>query len=125
VAAAENPAGGGAADGMGLGMGFAMANAMMNQGVMAPGMAAGPAGGVMQPPPPPPPAAPTWHITVNGQTQGPFSLQQMVAGISEGRVSAQTLVWSPGMAGWLPAGQVPHLSAYFMSATPPPPPPPR
>ena len=36
-AAAENPAGGGAAEGMGLGMGFAMANRM----VQAPGMVAG------------------------------------------------------------------------------------
>lgn len=46
TAAAENPSGGGAAEGMGLGMGFAMANRM----VQAPGMAAG---GAAAPPPPP------------------------------------------------------------------------
>ena len=61
LSAAENPSGGGAAEGMGLGMGFAMANRM----VQAPGMAA--------PAPPPPPAATAWHTAANGQTQGPFN----------------------------------------------------
>lgn len=45
TAAAENPSGGGAADGMGLGMGFAMANRMINQ----PG---GASSGASPPPPP-------------------------------------------------------------------------
>ncbi len=48
TAAAENPSGGGAADGMGLGMGFAMANRMINQ----PG---GASSGASPPPPPPRP----------------------------------------------------------------------
>ena len=50
TAAAENPSGGGAAEGMGLGMGFAMANQMMG------GMPMG-AGAPQQPSAPPPPAA--------------------------------------------------------------------
>ncbi|HRX85840.1 MAG TPA: SPFH domain-containing protein, partial [Phycisphaerae bacterium] len=83
--AASNPSGGGAADGMGLGMGFAMANRMMQPQGGAPGMA---------PPPPPPPAGTTFHVTINGQTSGPFNMAQMTDGIAHGQVKADTLVWS-------------------------------
>ena len=113
TAAAENPSGGGAAEGMGLGLGFAMAGRMMQPGVGAPG-----APGMA---PPPPPAAAAWHVAVNGQTRGPFSAQQMAAGISSGEVTSETLVWSNGMAAWQPAGQVPPLASSFQAQPPPPP----
>ncbi len=113
TAAAENPAGGGASEGMGLGMGFAMANQMM-QGA---GQAAGTAGAM----PPPPPAA-AWHVAVNGQTQGPFSIAQLAGGIAQGRITAATMVWMAGMNAWTPAGQVPQLAGQFSVAPPPPPP---
>ena len=117
TAAAENPAGGGAADGMGLGMGFAMASRMMpGQGGVVPGTPTAAAS------PPPPPVA-QWHIAVNGQTQGPFSVEQLVSAISSGQVSQDTLVWTAEIGGWTAAGQVPQLAGYFQ-ATPPPPPPP-
>ena len=120
TAAAENPNGGGAADGMGLGLGFAMAGRMMQPGMMggAPGMG----GPGMASPPPPPMAA--WHVAVNGQTQGPFSPQQIASGVASGEVKPDTLVWSNGMAGWLAAGQVPQLQSYFAGSAPPPPLPP-
>lgn len=112
TAAAENPAGGGAAEGMGLGMGFAMAGRMM-QG----------AGGVGPAVPPPPPApGPLWHVAAGGQTQGPFTAAQLSAGIAQGQVSATTLVWTAGMSSWLPAGQVPQLAGQFGAPPPPPPP---
>jgi membrane protease subunit (stomatin/prohibitin family) len=114
TAAAENPAGGGAADGMGLGMGFAMASRMMQPGGGAPG-----AGMV----PPPPPAGVTYHVAINGQTSGPFTPAQMADGIASGQVKADTLVWSAGMSGWTAANQVAQLAGHF-AATPPPPPPP-
>ena len=110
TAAAENPSGGGAADGMGLGLGMAMAGRMMQPGFGGgPGMA-----------PPPPPAA--WHITANGQTQGPFTLQQLASGIAAKEVTTETLVWTNGMAAWTPAGQVTQLSSSFGAVPPPPPP---
>ena len=113
TAAAENPSGGGAAEGMGLGLGFAMAGRMMQPGMSgtAPGMA-----------PPLPPAAALWHVAVDGQTRGPFSIQQMGAGMSSGEITAETLVWSDGMTGWQPAGNVPQLSTSFQASPPPPPP---
>jgi len=118
TAAAEKPAGGGATEGRGLGMGFAMANRMMQ----APGMTA-PMSGVGGPPPPPPSVA--WHVAVNGQTQGPFTDQQMVQGIQSGRITQTSQVWNAQLPGWTAAGQVPQLSPYFSApSTPPPPPPP-
>jgi membrane protease subunit (stomatin/prohibitin family) len=109
TAAANNPAGGGAAEGMGLGMGFAMANRMM--GAVAPAGAA----------PPPVPGAASWHVAINGQQQGPFNAQQVADGVAKGSITRETLVWSAGMADWAPAGQVAQLAGSF---TPPPVPPP-
>ncbi len=113
TAAAGNPGGGGASEGLGLGIGLAMANRMMPMGGMA--------GGGSTAMPPPPQAA--WHIAANGQTQGPFSLEQMAAGIASGQVKPDTVVWTAGMSGWLAANQVSMLSNYFAANTPPPPPP--
>ncbi len=107
-AAAQNP-GGGAATGMGLGMGFAMAN-QMAQGF----------GGGAAAPPPPPVAA--FHVAVNGQTQGPFSIAQLGGAIQQGQLTAASLVWTQGMAAWTPAAQVPQLAALFAPVPPPPPP---
>ncbi len=113
TAAAENPSGGGAAEGMGLGMGFAMAGRMMQgAGGAAPTM-------------PPPMTPPTWHIAVDGQSQGPFTVQQIAQSIAAGRISPETNVWSAGMPSWLPAGQVPQLAGWFASHAAPPPPPPK
>jgi len=118
LASAQNQ-GGLAASGVGMGMGYAMAQ-QMGQAMAPP--AGQPMGG-MAPPPPPPPAA-AWHMTVNGQNQGPFEMNQLVAAIGQGQVQPTTLVWTAGMAAWTPAAQVPQLAGYFRSTPPPPPPPP-
>ncbi|QDU38358.1 SPFH domain / Band 7 family protein [Maioricimonas rarisocia] len=114
TAAAENPSGGGAAEGMGLGMGFAMANRM----VQAPGMAPG---GAAAPPPLP---ATVWHVAVNGQSQGPFNDQQLAQAAQSGQITPATQVWTPALGNWTPAGQVPQLAGLFGPPSPPPPPPP-
>ena len=121
--AAANQAGGGAAEGLGLGIGLAMANRMA-PGMTGPGVAGGVAGatpGQSVPPPPPTPAP--WHVAVNGQTLGPYSIQQMMSGVSRSEVTPETLVWTAGMPAWLPAGQVPQLASIF-ALTPPAVPPP-
>ncbi len=102
--AAANPAGGGAADGLGLGMGLAMANRMMPGAVGMGGMA-----------PPAPPSA-GWYVAVNGQTLGPYTLDQL-----PGIIKANSHVWTAGMAGWSMASQVPQLAAFFQAPPPPPP----
>ncbi len=112
TAAANNPAGGGAAEGLGLGMGFAMAGRMMN----APAMTGAPGGG-----PPPPPGAPTWYIAVGGQTRGPFTIEQIAAAARAGEITGQTTLWTTGMANWAPAAEIPQVATHLSGGPPPPP----
>jgi len=92
--AAANPAGGLAGAGVGLGMGVAMA---------------GPALGAGEAPPAPP--AEAWHLVEAGRAVGPLGPDAVGRAIAEGRLGRDTLVWSPGMPGWLPADRVPALAA--------------
>ena len=117
-----------AGNAMGMGMGFAMANQMTNQmaGQMAqPGMQQAqqqPTMGAGAPGmPPPTPQQPTFHISVNGQQQGPFGLPQLQQMVQSGQLTRDTYVWTSGMASWDFAKNVPALAALF-GATPPPPP---
>jgi membrane protease subunit (stomatin/prohibitin family) len=109
--AAANPAGGLAGAGVGLGMGMAMAGPMMQGAGAAPAPQA----------PPPPPAPPAWHLAENGQSTGPFTMEQVAQGIVTGRIRPETLVWTAGMAAWTAAAQTPQLAGLFQAAPPPPP----
>ncbi|MFT4126478.1 MAG: SPFH domain-containing protein [Gordonia sp. (in: high G+C Gram-positive bacteria)] len=114
VAGAANPGGSSVGDFLGAGMGMAMGQQM--GGIVAGPPAAQPAPAPAAPPPLPTPT--TYHVDHNGQAGGPYTaaqLQQLAAG---GGLTPTTLVWSAGMAGWTPAGQVPALAPLF--ATPPP-----
>ncbi len=73
---------------------------------------------------PPPPPASNYHISINGQQAGPFTVPQMMQMVQQGQVNAQTYVWKQGMSGWEMAGQVAELASIFATNTPPPPPPP-
>ncbi len=127
VAAAGNPGGGAASAGLGLGLGVAMGGQMANMmgGAFAPAPApaaaapapAAPAGAA----PPPLPGQVLYHVDAGGQPGGPYSLQQMQAGIAGGQIVGATLVWCQGMAAWSDAQSVPALQVFF-SAPPPLPP---
>lgn len=113
VEAAKNPGGGGTmGDMMGAGMGMAMAGQMMNQMNQQ---------NQQQSAPPPLPAGQTFHVELNGTAAGPYNPGQLQAAVQAGQVTPNTLVWAAGMAGWMPAGQVPALQPLF--AAPPPLPP--
>ncbi|MCA8958977.1 MAG: SPFH domain-containing protein [Planctomycetes bacterium] len=116
MAAAENPSGGGASEGMGLGMGFAMANQMVH-GMGGAGTAAPAAA-------PPPLPSSQWHVADQGRTLGPFGDAQVRQMIANGLLTGDTLVWCAGMATWLPASQTPLARLFGPPAPPPPPPPP-
>ncbi|WP_425078671.1 SPFH domain-containing protein [Ruegeria denitrificans] len=128
TAAASNPnGGGGMGAGLGMGMGMAMANQMSN---MAAGRPSGPWGApapaAPQPsahvtPPPPPPVEHVWHIAVDGQTSGPFSKAKMGRMASDGEITRDTYVWTPGQDGWKKAGEVQELAQLFTILPPPPP----
>jgi membrane protease subunit (stomatin/prohibitin family) len=122
LAAAGNPGGGAMGEMMQAGLGMAMAGQMAGQlqGAMAPAPAAAPVGG-----PPPLPGQVMFHVDMgNGQSGGPFNLQQLQAGLTNGQIGPSTLVWSQGMAAWAPANSVPALQALFATPPPMPPPPP-
>ncbi len=113
--AAKNP-GGLAAAGAGLGMGMAMA-APIGQALS--GQSSAPAAGSA---PPPIPGAATYFVAVGGQQTGPFDAQTLSSQVGSGRLTAQTLVWTQGMAQWTAAGQVPALASLFANVPPPLPP---
>ncbi|MCP4218201.1 MAG: SPFH domain-containing protein [bacterium] len=141
-AAAENPGGGAANEGMGMGMGFAMANQMAGmfqgnqqqaytpQGFQQPyqspqqqqqqpprQQAPGPAG------PPPIPRSVKFYAVVNGSQAGPFTTEVLRQMAQQGSFKPDTLVWKEGMAAWSKASTVAETSGLFAPQGPPPVPP--
>lgn len=125
--AANNP-GGIAGVGAGLGAGYVMAqqfgNAMQAgvQPAQAASTAAQPAPAAQPASPPPIPAAPSYFVVYEGKQAGPFTIDQLQADATSGKLSRQTLIWHHGMPGWAAADQVPALSRIFQSTPPPLPP---
>ncbi len=108
-----NPAGMMTGMAMGGAMGGQMAN-MMNQ-------MGGSVNQQMNTPPPPPQLA--YSVSVNGQSAGPFNLQQLQGMVSNGQLTKDTHVWKQGMTAWELAGNVQELTSLFGVMPPPPPPP--
>jgi len=103
---------------------------------------AGVPGAFQQSPPPAPPAGlppgpplaaavPThqYHLSVSGQNYGPYGYAQLQQFVPTQQVHGDSLLWREGLAGWLPARQIPELASLFGppaaagAAVPPPPPP--
>jgi hypothetical protein len=60
----------------------------------------------------------SWFFASQGQQQGPYQEAQLRQFIAAGTVTAETLVWSEGMAGWQKAAEIPGL---FSGGSGPPP----
>lgn len=109
--AAKNPSGSNA--GLEMGMGFAMANQMgqmfnnQNQQNQSP---------------PPIPGVAQYYIAVNGQQQGPYSMQTIQQMIQNGSIAKETLIWKQGMSAWTKAGDVSEVNSFFAAVPPPLPP---
>jgi membrane protease subunit (stomatin/prohibitin family) len=73
---------------------------------------------------PPPPPQIQYSVAVNGQTAGPFNMQQLQQMAQNGQLTLDSHVWKDGMANWEVARNVSELSSLFNNAAPPPPPPP-
>ena len=117
---------GGTGSGVGLDPGSMMASMAMG-GAVGSGMA-GAIGGLMggmiqsnQTPPPPPQIQ--YNVSVNGQTAGPFNLEQLQQMVQNGQLTENTHVWKQGMAAWEIAANVEELVNLFGAVPPPPPPP--
>jgi len=95
------------------------------QGMQAPGMPGAPpaAGAPGITPPPLPGAAPPimFSIAVNGQSAGPFSMDQLIKMAQAGQFTKESMVWRQGMPAWAAAGTVPELAGIFAPAPPPAP----
>ncbi|MFM8397139.1 MAG: DUF4339 domain-containing protein, partial [Pirellula sp.] len=61
-----------------------------------------------------------WHVANQGQTLGPYSMQQMVEAIGRAELQASSMVWTAGMTDWLPAAKVAAFAGYFQAPPPPP-----
>ena len=109
--------GAGLGAGMGMAMGAQMAQAAQ-PGPWGPRPAAQAA-----PVPPPPPVEHVWHIAENGQTKGPFSKAALGRMATDGALTRETYVWTPGQDGWMRAEDVTELAQLFTILPPPPPPP--
>jgi membrane protease subunit (stomatin/prohibitin family) len=110
-AAANNP--GGAGEGLGLGLGMAMGQRAAGSMAPAPAPAAGP---------PPLPTENQWYVGIAGAQQGPFDINGLAGQVHGGTMTRASLVWKNGMAGWVPAGEVPELAQLFGAVPPPLPP---
>jgi membrane protease subunit (stomatin/prohibitin family) len=135
-AAAMGQMGASGAMNMGAGGGFnpaAMMTGMALGGAMGgqmAGMMNNMMQGINQPPaempgstPPPPPIV-QYNVAVNGQTTGPFTVDQLRQLAAQGQFTPQSMVWKQGMSGWTAAGAVAELQPVFAQSAPPPPPPP-
>ena len=49
------------------------------------------------------------YIDAAGQQHGPIAVDQLQQLVAAGQVTAQTNVWTEGMAEWLPAAQIEGL----------------
>jgi membrane protease subunit (stomatin/prohibitin family) len=107
--------GAGAAMQAGLGAGLGMQIAQAGR------WGARPTAAVQSPPPPPQPDK-VWHLAENGQTKGPFSKAALGRMTSDGGMTRETLVWTPGQDGWMKADDVDEMAQLFTVLPPPPPP---
>jgi membrane protease subunit (stomatin/prohibitin family) len=71
--------------------------------------------------PPPPPPQNVFHISLNGQQAGPYSLEQLKQLAITNQFTQLHFIWKPGMPGWELASSHAELAVIFNSIPPPPP----
>jgi predicted Zn finger-like uncharacterized protein len=64
---------------------------------------------------------PIWHVVLNGEQQGPYSIPQVREMLAGGHIDAETYVWRDGFDGWLPMQEVGELAAVFSAPAEPEP----
>lgn len=64
-----------------------------------------------------------WYVAVHGEQQGPFTLEDVVAGLREGRYDRNTHVFRQGMDGWGTLGEQDEFAGTLSTSVAPPPPP--
>lgn len=101
-----------------FGMGMAMAQQMVN--MMNQSMQQMYVPGSIQSMPKPKPQQPQlFYVGIDGQQVGPLNESELMAMITNHRVTKDTLSWMPGMPAWKPIEQVPEILK-LIALTPPP-----
>jgi hypothetical protein len=67
------------------------------------------------------PVEQAWHIAENGEAKGPYGRAHLARLAQDGGFSRDTMVWTPGLDGWKPAGEIADLARIFTVMPPPPP----
>ena len=70
-----------------------------------------------------PPQVPTtvFHIAINGQKSGPFTVEQLKQLVLNGQFTNNYHAWKEGMASWELANNIPEIAVLFNLVPPPPP----
>lgn len=71
--------------------------------------------------PPPIPTA-SYHVVMDGQDAGPYTISSLAQMVAIGTVTKDSLVWKEGMVDWMKAGEVQELNSIWENDTPTPPP---
>ncbi len=108
-ASAQNPGGGTPA--LDFGVGLAMGQQLMTAFSPASLDTSSPLASTMPPP------AVQWHMSRDGQTFGPLTLEQLL----QTGMTADTYLWRPGMAEWQRAAAIPEVAARLGQIPPPSP----
>ena len=95
---------------MGMGIGGAMGNQI--GGMM---------GNLNQNSTPPPVPTTVFHIAINGQQSGPFTVEQLKQLVLNGQFTNNYHAWKEGMASWELANNIPEIAVLFNLIPPPPP----
>ena len=95
---------------MGMGIGGAMGNQI--GGLM---------GNLNQNNTPPPVPTTVFHIAINGQQSGPFTVEQLKQLVLNGQFTNNYHAWKEGMASWELANNIPEIAVLFNLIPPPPP----
>ncbi|WP_194792824.1 DUF4339 domain-containing protein [Caenimonas koreensis] len=66
-----------------------------------------------------PSARAAFHVILDGKPAGPFPELEVMRLITQGKVSAATYVWTPGMANWARGDAVPELLRLVALCPPP------
>jgi len=71
-----------------------------------------------------PPPVPTeeYHVVINGEAKGPFSIADLSKMASAKQLTVESLVWKPGMTEWSKARNIDSLKDMIGRMTPPEPP---
>lgn len=99
-----------------FGLGMAMARQMVN--IMNESMQTMYIPGSIQSMPAPQQAV-NIYAAVDGRSVGPMTEQEFASMVAAGKITKDSLVWSPGMSSWKPLEQVPSILKIVAMAPPP------